>query len=31
MIFSYKKIRFGHIFDGLGIENDEIFYGNFEY
>jgi hypothetical protein len=30
-IFSYKKFRFGHIFEDLGMENVGTFYGHFEY
>jgi hypothetical protein len=30
-VFLYQKSQFGHIFEGLGIENIGTFYGHFEY
>jgi hypothetical protein len=30
-LFSNQKSRFGNILEGLGMENDAIFYYNLEY
>jgi hypothetical protein len=29
--FSYQKYQFGHILEGLGVENIGMFYGHSEY
>jgi hypothetical protein len=30
-LFSYQKCQFACIFEGLGMENDVIFYDHLEY
>jgi hypothetical protein len=30
-LFSYQKSKFGYIYEGLGMENNGIFYDHFVY